>query len=268
MFEKAKNYYRNLKTFKLIYGNDIVSSFLSLKNLNKVTLEPPTSGKILVIAPHPDDELIGLGGTLRLHILNKDIVKVIYITDGSTGFPKSYRPTHREKQEMADKRELEAREGMEVIGVSDLTFLEYKDDKFSINDNILKYMIQLLNNMQPDIIYIPYFFDTNRDHQQTLNIMMKTLEQSKLSTKIAMYEVWEPLTANFIVGIDKVASTKEEALKVHKSQLNSINYLYSAMGMSAFRGAINEAGDYAEAFLVLDSEVVLKLYHKVSRVFN
>lgn len=268
MFEKAKNYYRNLKILKLIYGNDIVSSFLSLKNLNKVTLEPPASGKILVIAPHPDDELIGLGGTLRLHVLNKDTVKVVYIADGSMGFPRNYRPTHREKQEMADKRELEAREGMEAVGVSDLIFLEYKDGKFFVNDNVLKYMIQLLNNMKPDIIYIPYFFDSNRDHQQTLNMMMQTLEQSKLSTKIAMYEVWEPLIANFIVGIDKVASTKEEALKIHKSQLNSINYLYSAMGISAYRGAINEAGDYAEAFLVLDSEVTLKLYHKISRVLN
>jgi len=80
--------------------------------------------------------------------------------------------------------------------------------------------------------------------------------------------VWEPLIANFVVGIDKVASIKEEALKVHKSQLNSINYLYSAMGMSAYRGAINEAGDYAEAFLVLDSKVVLKLYQKISRISN
>lgn len=268
MLEKAKSYYRNLKTLKLIYGNDLVSSFLSLKNLNKVTLEPPVSGKVLVIAPHPDDELIGLGGTLRLHVLSKDEVKIAYITDGSMGFPKSYRPTQRERQEMSDKRELEAREGMEVIGVSDLTFLEYKDGKFTVNDNILRYMIQLLTNMKPDIIYMPYYFDTNRDHQQVLSLMMQALERTKLQTKVAMYEVWEPLIANLVVGIDKHASVKEDALKVHKSQLNSINYLYSSMGMSAYRGAISEAGDYAEAFLVLDSEVALKLYKRISRVFN
>lgn len=266
MFEKAKNYYRNLKTLKLIYGNDLVSSFLSLENLNKIALEPPASGKVLVIASHPDDELIGLGGTLRLHALNKDEAKVVYITDGSAGFPKGYRPTQRERQEMSDKRELEAREGMEIVGISDLTFLEYKDGKFTVNDNILKYMIQLLTNMKPDIVYVPYYFDTNRDHQQVLSLMMQALEKSKHKTKVAMYEVWEPLIANLVIGIDKCASVKEDALKVHKSQLNSINYLYSSMGMSAYRGAISGVGNYAEAFLVLDSEVALKLYEKISRV--
>jgi len=268
MFEKAKNYYRNLKTLKLIYGNEIVSGFLSLKVSAKVSDKPPVFGRILVIAPHPDDEIIGLGGTLRLHVKAKDEIKVVYITDGSSGFPSNYRPTPKERQEMADKRELEAREGMEIIGIADLTFLEYKDNKFSINENIQKYFLQLFEKFQPELIYLPYFFDTNRDHQVVLQLLMRIIEQSKITTKLAMYEVWEPLIANYIVGIDTVSSEKEEALKVYRSQMRSVNYLYASMGLAAYRGAMSEAGDYAEAFLVLDSEVAVKLYKKISRVIN
>jgi LmbE family N-acetylglucosaminyl deacetylase len=268
MLNKIKNYYRNLNTLKLIYGNELVGNFLSLKNTNRVADKPPVSGRVLVIAPHPDDELIGLGGTIKLHVKEKDQVKIVYITDGSSGFPSNYRPTSREKREMADKRELEAREGMDLIGVRDLVFLGYRDSKFTANESAGKYMFQLLQSFKPDIIYVPYFFDPNHDHQHTLKLMMQAIDQVKINTKIAMYEVWEPLKANYFVCIDKVVSEKESALKVHKSQMESVNYLYAAMGLSAYRGAINEAGNYAEAFLILDSDIASKLYKKLSRVIN
>jgi LmbE family N-acetylglucosaminyl deacetylase len=268
MLNKIKNYYRNLNTLKLIYGNELVGSFLSLRNVNRVADKPPVSGRVLVIAPHPDDELIGLGGTIKLHVKAKDRVKVVYVTDGSSGFPSNYRPTSREKREMADRRELEAREGMELIGVDDLVFLGYKDGSFVVNESASKYTFQLLRNFKPDIIYMPYFFDSNRDHQHTLKLMMQVVGEVRIDIKIAMYEIWEPLNANFFVCIDSVVSDKENALKIHKSQLDSVNYLYAAMGLSAYRGAISGAGDYAEAFLVLESDIASKLYRKLSRVIN
>ncbi len=268
MFNKAKDYYKNLKSLKLIYGNELVSSYLSLKNINNITDQPPASGNILVVVPHPGDELVGVGGTLRLHVKNKDMTKVIYIADGSSSFPSNYRPTSNEKQGMADKRELEARDSMELIGITDLSFLEYKDRKFLVNDNVRKFMNQVILKIRPDAIYTPYFFDSDQDHRQVLKLVLKSIEESKIQTKVVMYEVWEPLIANYIVSIDGVASDKEEALKIHKSQLGSINYLYASMGLSAYRGAVNEAGDYAEAFLVLDSGIALKLYEKISRVIN
>lgn len=268
MFDNLKNHYSNLNTLKLIYGNELVNSFLSLKNVNKVSDLPPTDGKILVLATYPADEIVGLGGTLSLHIKQKDQVKIIYIADGSSGFPNNYRPTAKEKQEMADRRELEARNSMELIGINDMTFLGYKDGNFNVNENIKKYMIQTLENFKPDIVYVPYFFDTSTDRKRVLSLLVHSISKMSVKPKVAMYEVWEPLRANFFVCIDKVVSSKEEALKMHKSQLGSINYLYSAMGLSAYRGAVNEAGDYAEAFLVIDGEVFLKLHEKISRLDN
>ena len=82
---------------------------------------------MIVIAPHPDDEVIGCGGTIRRHVRGGDPVSVIYLTRGenSRGYPWL---SPAEKQA---KRVVEARASCAVLGVSDSVFLDGADGKLS-----------------------------------------------------------------------------------------------------------------------------------------
>lgn len=163
-------------------------------------------------------------------------------------------------------REEEAKKSLEILGIEDYTFLRYKQHGFTANENSIKYFVQQIENFKPSLLYVPYLLDMEKDHQQTLSVLVGALENIEGNPKIAMYEVWSPLLPNQIVSIDRVVEDKEKALSVHRSQQKVKNYLYASMGLSAYRGAISEVGNYAEAFLVVDKEVFIKLYKKISVV--
>src|SRR2546421_7567653 len=82
-------------------------------------------GPVIVIAPHPDDEIVGCGGTLRRHVVAGDPVTIVYLTRGenSRGFP------WLSPEQKRDTREREARASSEILGVRDVLFLDGTDGR-------------------------------------------------------------------------------------------------------------------------------------------
>ena len=77
--------------------------------------------RILVLSPHPDDESIGCGGTLRRHVLGRDQVKVVFLTSGERG------GHGRPPEETRQVREAEARAAGRILGVRRLEFWQQPD---------------------------------------------------------------------------------------------------------------------------------------------
>ena len=86
-------------------------------------LRAPARGRVLVVAPHPDDETMGLGGTLALHAAQGDPVSVLFVCNGIQGDPEGWFP----REEVTRIREAEARAAAAVLGIGDLRFLGYPD---------------------------------------------------------------------------------------------------------------------------------------------
>src|SRR5437879_4633880 len=94
-------------------------SRLSIRIVSKHSPQPPvkkTMSNVLVISPHPDDESIGCGGTLRRHVLQGDIVQAVFLTSGERG------GHGRSREDTMRIREQEAREAAAILGLAQIEF--------------------------------------------------------------------------------------------------------------------------------------------------
>jgi LmbE family N-acetylglucosaminyl deacetylase len=217
---------------------------------------------ILVFAPHPDDDIIGCGGSMAHHIHQGDHVAVIYMTSGEAGSLK-YEPP-----ELTSIREAEAKDAAAVLGVTDLTFLRLPDGYLEYNSSNLDAVVTLIREKKPTRVYIPHQLDAIPDHQITYQLAREGIRRAagpwypqcgvepwRVNTLLG-YEVWTPLTeVSFSQDISKFISIKLQALQLHRSQIESIPYDQAIQGLNRYRGVMTGRGDYCECFQVLQAQI-------------
>ena len=220
--------------------------------------------RVLVIAPHPDDDAIGCGGSMVQHVQRGDTVNVVYVTSGEHGSP-VYEPS-----ELAKIREGEAGKGALILGVQQTTFLHQPDGNVGYSIEMVNHFIQLIRTEKPDALYLPHSTDGHKDHQQTFQIVMEAVGRAQGNSfpewggkawnieTILGYEVWTPLTHfEYVNDITDVIEIKLNALREHRSQLANVQYDEAVRSLNRFRGVMTERGSYCECFEVL----------KVTRLF-
>ncbi len=202
----------------------------------------------LVIAPHPDDEVIGCGGAIRSRVERGERVSVVFLTSGELGLK------HFPRERAWKVRETEARKSSRILGLAKLHFLRQPDwmlgDHVSATATALK---PLLDEEKPGIIYLPHPNDGHPDHQATLPILRAALKRCRdLKPKLLAYEVWTPLAApDVAVDISRVMPCKLRALRAHRSQLDEFDYVKAMTGLNQFRGALAGKCRFAEVFQTL-----------------
>jgi N-acetylglucosamine malate deacetylase 1 len=118
---------------------------------------------VLVFAPHPDDDLIGCGGSMIRHRQAGHPVTVAYMTSGDAG------SLHYGKEELAGLREQEAREAAEIIGIRDLVFLRNADGYLTCDrDNLIR-LTALVRERKPQVVYIPHAREDTRITESPMN---------------------------------------------------------------------------------------------------
>lgn len=237
--KKIKNRLLDLNFLRKALGYNFFARKYSL-GLKLKILDKPKSGRVLVLAPHPDDEVLGCGGILAKHRKQKDRVKVIYLT------------SNRRRRE-------EARLSTQILGINELSFLGFEDGHLSAGKKEVASIEKVLTNFKPDIIYAPYFIDSHSDHQATAEILGQAVKKSRFQGKIWSYEIWTPILANRIIRIDDVFAQKVLAIKAYQSQLKDRDYLRAISGLNAYRARMFGAGERAEAFFVCKSELYQKI---------
>jgi len=220
-------------------------------------VDKPDGHRILVIAPHPDDEVIGCGGTIRLHRRLGHHVSILYLSDGERGI-KNMNPI-----KTAELRRIEAIRSSGHLDVPEenLYHLHLRDGDI-INQSGTNYDFRsILEKANPDIIYLPSFIETHRDHYAA-NILLKN-NLIKGAT-ISAYEVWTPLIPNRLVNISSVIEDKRNALLEHASQLKELDYLDAALSLNRYRAAMfRKEPRYAEAFIYCTSVQYFELMMSV-----
>lgn len=114
--------------------------------------------KVLVVAAHPDDELLGVGGTVGSHIAKGDFVKVAVMCEGVSSRYSADRDCEIRKQ---------ANDAARILGVTDLVLGELPDqrlDTLPLTD-VAKKIEQLIAESHPEVIYVHFGGDINRDHR-------------------------------------------------------------------------------------------------------
>lgn len=237
---------------KLIFNKlvpKIYKFYLSV-NLKTKALEIESDAKCLCIAPHADDESIGMGATLYKYSKN---FKVICLTNGVKGI--KYLP--REEAVKVRKEELAC--AMEKAGIKDFEVFDI-NDKNVINEYDKFSQIDISDY---DYIFIPNMLDQHMDHKAVsvnLNRLLKE-KNHKQDLKIMLYEVWSSLTMpNLYVDISDLIEKKKELINCHKSQVEQKDFTTKAVAINSYRGLPHDI-DYAEAFVQLD----VKNFNKICK---
>lgn len=235
----------------------------AVKNrLNMEIYDSPPTGKILVLAPHPGDDIFGAGGTLAKHGDQGDEIRIIYLCDGRSGTKRA--TTEIVREELKKTRRTEAIEATEVLGIKSnaLTFWGYRDGQLSANKTTIKALTQVLSDYVPNIIYVPHPNDGEADHVATAQILAKTLSAvgSDLPAEIWSYEVSQPAFLNRLIDISATAIQKERAIEAHASQLKRRPYSQAILGLNYYRGGLAGLPGPAEGFLVMKPKLYLNLW--------
>ncbi len=257
MIEKIKNTARSFVNLKRIYSSEVFYGALK-DSINTKLINQPKKGNVLILAPHPDDEVIGCGGALVKHLRNDDSVRIIYLTDGSLGFEEGFKPLKAEMKEMSERREKEATK-LNTLGTMEQIFLRYPDSKLSLSKSLINFLSQTITDFRPDIIYTPNLLDLLYDHQLTSRALAQALKNTKYDCSINQYEVWSPAFCNLYLNIDDVIDQKIEAINFYQSQLKARNYIESVKGLAMYRAVIFGKCKYAESYLSTNSKVFIKL---------
>lgn len=211
--------------------------------------------KIIVIAPHNDDEILGVGGTMAKLAKQGHEVIVCEVTAGDLD------------NEMVQLQKREAIASHELMGVKthfmDLPVVGLKEMKtVELNSAFQKHLLEL----DPDVVYIPHKGDMHIDHRMTIEAAMVALRPVTFPRLRAIY-AYETLSETnwntpsvdnafiptMFVDISNEIDIKLQAMKCHASQLCDYPHPRSLDAMKAlamYRGA-TVCKEYAEAFMVI-----------------
>ncbi len=199
--------------------------------------------KILVIAPHPDDESLGCGGFMLQHA--KQIDSFCFLSSGIA-------PNAKEK---SDARISEWNKAQKFIGCNNLGVCELYGPKPllpRIKDN-LDYYLKTLDTSKYDYIFMPHFNDNHPEHRYiSKELMNKILIENgyKKHAKVCFYEVWKILDKpNEFVEID--AKHKLKLLSIYATQWSVCDLPKKILGLNYYRGVDCGFVDCAEAFSVM-----------------
>jgi len=225
---------------------------------------------VLVLAPHPDDDVFGLGGTIKKMTTAGAKVTVAYFCDGSGGVPEGRREEEelgyrsRRDEKLIAIRKAEVEKAGKILGISELIFWGYPDGKLAAGTSITRALQDLLKRLKPDIIFLPSFLDNHPDHRVVNEIFINAASAfiQIAQAEIWTYEIWTPIFINRLVDISLYIKTKNEAILAHESQLKSRSYNKAMMGLNQYRAEINKISGHAEGFFAAPFEVYRELYRK------
>ncbi|QHS23512.1 PIG-L family deacetylase [Virgibacillus sp. MSP4-1] len=172
--------------------------------------------RIAVLAPHMDDETIGVGGTIRRHANEGAKVHCIFTTDGSSSV------TSMDRDELSNQRKQEMNKVKHILGIHQIHYMDLPDGHVQSNVKSQNDLLKILKEIQPDLIYCTPFIDAHPDHLATTQLLADTLKRTDLHrTKIRLYDVNCPIPpseVNCIIDITDSFSDKSHAIELFSSQ--------------------------------------------------
>ena len=178
--------------------------------------------KILIIAPHPDDEVLGCGGTIAKYAARGDKVNVCYVT-------RAYPPDWSD--EYLQKKEEEIRQSNAILGISKRFDLNYPTVMLDTipQKEINSSMAKIIAEVRPDCTFIPHQGDLNKDHRIAHDAALvalrpishrciyilsyETLSETEWGTGISTFEPC------YYVNISDTIETKIRAMEAFKTEL-------------------------------------------------
>lgn len=203
----------------------------------------------VIFSPHQDDETLGCGGIIALKRSQGVPVKVVFLTDGRECYWGAPSPIPISAEACIQIRQQEALAALQILGVgpSDVIFLDHRDSTLESlageqREQVIQELQDLLSQLHPQEVYVPYFKDMHGDHIETFSLVKEAAKRVDLKLDFWQYLVWslwrydylnDLVESNFAnlysVSIDSVQQRKNEALLAYRSQYEPIIEGFSAL---------------------------------------
>lgn len=213
--------------------------------------------KVLVLAPHPDDEALGCGGTIKLITSAGGTADVVYLTRGELGVEPGGRPPPQLQEQLARQRSAEAEAACRILGVRNVRFLQGRDGHLQQEPGLWRDVWEALAADEYRSVFCPWQYDGHSDHVAAFGLLLAALRHQPRQLDVWLYEVWAPLNSNMVLSIDSTIRSKLEAIRAHKSQMATMNYARAFRALAQYRSLFCPSARYAEAFTMLDCEDLL-----------
>lgn len=196
--------------------------------------------RLLVLAPHPDDEVLGCGGLIAATLASGGTVQVLVVSDGGQGGDASL----RERESIAAAEVLSA-------GFAPLQPLFWRLPDRGLADacGLVPRLQHLITASLADFVLLPSPFEIHPDHRALCAAGLHALRGEGLAVDLLFYEVGQPLMPNLLVDITAQLDRKRAALQCFASQLAVQAYDEQLLGLNRFRAyTLGPAVTHAEAY--------------------
>ncbi len=220
----------------------------------------PEAGNAISLSPHPDDDILAVGGTLAGHAQSKCKVVSIVLTDGACGTG-----TAEQNDELVAVRRKETENAARLIGITDLRFWNQPDGKLHPNSDFIISLRDLIRFYEPAFIYVPFPLDYHFDHLAAVDLLLQTLKGLPQPPMIRCYECIIPLIPNIISDITPLIEIKRQAVACFVSQNRVSNYQNTIVdGLNRLRSHGLMAGEgWGEGIFETDWGILEKIFRAI-----
>ena len=203
---------------------------------------------ILVLAAHPDDESIGMGGTIK-KLSKKNNIHLCVLTEGVSA-------QYNDKK-MILERKNQCKKSGKILGITNYTFLDFPDMKLDSVSHleINRELEKIIKKFNPKIVYTTSGHDINKDHRIAFeSTLVVTRPQSSNVKQVFSYETTGMTISQFsptvFEDISKEFKYKIKSFKMYKSELRPFPHLRSLKAIEnlAIQRGIESGTKKAEAF--------------------
>lgn len=188
--------------------------------------------RVLVVAAHPDDEVLGCGGTIARHADAGDQVNVLIVAEGATS-----RHPERDRAQVGDELSVLAKAAHmagSILGASGVELLDLPDNRLDSLDrlDLIKQIEERIYRYQPQFVYVHHAGDVNVDHRRLHEAVVTACRptpghcvRALLSFEVPSSTEWQPpgsaqsFSPNWFVDISEQWQRKCEALKAYATEM-------------------------------------------------
>ena len=230
----------NLASYALIFLRNEVASWPRLLAVDELL----QYRRVLVLAPHPDDEVFGMGGTLSLLMRRNVALQITWFTCGDNAV-----------------RVGEAKAALTCLGIPQSDSAAFPIASASVPLGKAAQVIQReVALFHPDLICVPSVFDPHQDHVRVNLALSQAISSMTWHGAVLQYEVWNSLVPNVLIDISTVIEEKDKLMRLYRSQLDEVKRCYPERirALNSYRGLVHQV-DFAEGFILSSSDEFMQI---------
>ena len=216
----------------------------------------PAATRVLVLAPHPDDEIFGCGGCLALYRSVGASVHVHILTDGA-GLSQP-----EERVAIRQRRFAESDAALSLLDIPPASHANLPDRGLAGHPSLSDDIAQLIEQHRPDVIFAPSTWEIHPDHLATARATLLAAQSHAKTERwpltVLLYEIGSPLRAELLIDVTPVWEVKEKAMRAFISQLSQQDYLRHITALNTYRTYTLPASiSHAEALIPITHDQLL-----------